>query len=145
MVKKSARKGKQEVPVAEVEGIAPPDAWEEIGGVTETLDLFGKRVPVNRIDTLCTVGMIVAAVNGPGNGMVIQLTSSHCIVQYENGEIDAVPWIAISIECVVPAGMPIARPYCSDQEEKRSPGQKMYPPAGKPLPLPTLNRAEVKS
>ena len=143
MVKKSARKGKQEVPVAEVEGIAPPDAWEEIGGVTETLDLFGKRVPVNRIDTLCTVGMIVAAVNGPGNGMVIQLTSSHCIVQYENGEIDAVPWIAISIECVIPAGMPLARPYGTESTESKA-VEKLYPPAN-PLPLPTLNRAEVKS
>ena len=123
----------------------PADAWENLAGLLETGCTLGKRVPVNRIETPCSIGMIVRAVDGDGEAIVIGVTPGHCIIQYESGEVDAIPWFGISIECVVPAGMPIARPYCSDHEEKRSPGQKMYPPAGKPLPLPTLNRAEVKS
>ena len=114
------------------------------GGVLETGDMVGKRVPVNRIEAPCSVGMIVRAIEGDGEGMVVGVTPAYCIIQYESGEINAVPWFGISIECVVPAGMPLARPYGTEGEEKRGRG-KIYPTPRKPLPLPTLSRSGVQS
>ena len=117
----------QKINSPKTESSTPIDQWEDVIGVTETGDTLLKRVPVDRIETPCSVGMVASGSNGDGPGRVIQVTPSHCLIQYENGEVDAIPWHNVSIECVVPAGMPLARPYCTAHEEKRN-NVKLYPP-----------------
>ena len=91
--------------------ITPANRWEDLEGTSETGEILLKRMPVKRIATPCTVGMVVGSNHGGScEGVVVAVTASHCIVQFENGGCDAYPWHTVCISCVEPAGMKLAHP-----------------------------------